>query len=370
MKKIVVQCIAKLQLGGAQKRVIELLRETRENGYLITGEGGKLYDGVKDEFKERHITIKYFKRELSIFHDFLSIMELRDILIKLNKKSDCIVLHTHGSKAGVLGRLVCAGLPFCQSLHTIHGFAVNPYINPLKRFIYLNGERIASLFGDTIIAQAKIHIDKALKWGLSRRNSFYHIPNFIDVNEFKFNRKKSDKEIVVGTVGNFKPQKNPLTWAEVALKVVSMHDNVKFIYAGDGILREKVEKRIQKEDRVQISGWVDEISGFFRKMDIFFLPSRWEGMPRTILEAMASGIPVVASSVDGSLEVVREGETGFLVGADDVGSYIDKLVRLIENPDERLKMGLNGRKRVESHFSYTENIKKTLSLYDRACENE
>lgn len=365
MQGIVVQCMAKMELGGAQKRVIELMRKMWEKGYLVTGKGGKLYNEVKEEFGDRHITLLYLKREINPINDFLCFFELRNKLIELHRIYGNIILHTHGSKAGVIGRITSGSLPFCYSIHTVHGYPINPYINPFKRSIYLNAERIASLFGDTIITQVKVHIERSKKWGIGKRNQFYHIPNFIKFHEFNPGKRENIGEIVIGTVGNLKPQKNPIVWAKVAKKVTSQYPNVTFIYIGDGPLRAEISKMISDNDQIKLLGWRDDIPDLLNKMDIFFLPSRWEGLPRTVLEAMASGLPVVASCVDGTPEVVKESLTGFLVFPDDIESYINKLEVLIKDKNLRIKMGKEGRENVKKYFSYNNIIKKTINLYNQ-----
>ncbi|MCK4421827.1 glycosyltransferase family 4 protein [candidate division WOR-3 bacterium] len=370
MPVAVVQCIAKLELGGAQKRVIELLKETGKDGYLITGEGGRLYKDVLDEFGSRHITLSHLKRELSLFHEVLCFFELRNVLIGLHKRYDKVILHTHGSKAGVLGRIVSGGLSFCYSIHTIHGFAINPFVHPLKRFIYLNAERISSLFGDFIITQARVHIDRAIRWGIGKRGSFKWIPNAIKYQEFEPSKRENADRLVIGTIGNMKPQKNPLIWAEVALKVTSLFSNVFFLYIGDGHLREKVEEMISGEMRIKLLGWRDNVPEILSGMDIFFLPSRWEGLPRTVLESMASGLPVVASAVDGTKEAVLDSITGYLVSPDDIDGYVDRLTELIKDEEKRRMMGMKGRERVVRYFSYDWMIQQTLGVYRAISRGE
>jgi len=369
MQAIIVQCMAKMELGGAQKRVIELVRETGEKGYLITGEGGRLYGKVAEEFGERLITLSHLKREINPLFDFICFFKLRNVLIKLYRKYGNIILHTHGSKMGVLGRIVAGSLPFCYSIHTIHGFAINPYINPFKRFIYLNAERIASLFGNAVITQAAVHIDRAKRWGIGKGNQFYHIPNSIKCQDFSAAIRDDKHGIVVGTIGNLKPQKNPLIWAEVAKEVTSRFPDVTFLYIGDGPLRGRVCEMVSGNERIGLLGWKDDIQGVLSNMDIFFLPSRWEGLPRTVLEAMASGLPVVASRVDGTPEAVVEGVTGYLVSSDDVEGYVEKLSELIEDRDRRKMMGERGRERVREYFSYDKIIKRTLALYNKLSES-
>lgn len=365
MSVIVIQCIAKLELGGAQKRVIELMRELEEKSLLISGEGGELYSKVKEEFKERHITLPCLKREIKPFCDLVCLLKLRNLLINLNKRHNRIILHTHGSKAGVIGRIVSGSLPFVYSVHTVHGFAINPYINFFKRFIYLNAEKISALFGDIIITQAKIHIDRLKKWKISGGNKLFWIPNSIKNSDYELlSRQYKKKELVIGTVANFKPQKNPFMWAEVANKTVDIFPEVSFIYIGDGPLKKKTEELIGKNERIKLVSWKKNIPKILQKIDIFFLPSRWEGLPRTVLEAMASGIPVVASSVDGTSEAVLDSVTGYLVAPDDLNGYVQKLVELIQDENKRETMGIEGRKRVEKYFSYKRMIGKLLSIYE------
>ncbi len=364
MSVIVVQCMTKLELGGAQKGVIELMRELKGKGILISGEGGELYYDVKKEFKNRHLTLACLKREIRPFYDIICFFKLRNLLIKLYKKNDRIILHTHGSKAGVLGRIVSGTLPFVCSVHTVHGFAISPYVNFFKRFIYLNAERFSALFGNVIITQAKVHIDRLKEWGIGRRNKIYWIANSIKYSDYKLHsRQYKKKEIVIGTVANFKAQKNPFMWAEVAEKIVKKYPEVNFIYVGDGPLKKKTEELIGDSEKIKLLGWQENIPQILREIDIFFLPSRWEGLPRTVLEAMASGIPVVASYVDGTTEAVLDSVTGYLLSPSDLDGYVEKISELIENEVKRKRMGREGRKRVEKFFCYNKMIEKTFGLY-------
>ena len=362
MPTLVVQCVAKLELGGAQKIVLDLMRELGSNGILITGKGGKLYEDATNEFGEKHITLPFLKREINPIYDFICLFKLRNILIKLYKKYDRIILHTHGSKAGVIGRIVSGSLPFVSSVHVIHGFAINPYISPLKRFIYLNAERLSSCFGDVIVTVARVHIKKSIEWGMSKKVKYFNISNYVRAGNFKIKRKNRNL-VKIGTVANFKPQKNPLMWAKVALKITSKFNNVEFLYIGDGPLRKIAEDLIKENKRIKILGWNNNVSGFLSDMDIFFLPSRWEGFPLSVLEAMASGLPVVASRVDGTPEAVLDLETGYLLETNDLDGYIKSLEELILDKKKRESMGKCGRRRVEDYFSYERMIEKVFDVY-------
>ena len=369
MSAVIVQLIAKLELGGAQKIVVDLMRELKKRGILITGEGGKLYDTVKQEFKERHITLPCLKRELSIFYDMICFFKLRKILINLYNKYDLIILHTHGSKAGVLGRIVSGTLPFVRSVHAVHGFAINPYISPFKRFVYVNAERVASCFGDVVIAVAGVLIQKSVEWGMSRRVRYFCVHNYVNVDSFKL-KKKKDRLIRIVTVANFKPQKNPIMWAKTAMEITSNFSNVRFFYIGDGPLRKQAENLLEGNKNIKILGWRSDISDLLSEMDIFFLPSRWEGLPLSVLEAMACGLPVVASAVDGTKEVVLDSITGYLLPPDDLKGYVEKLSELICDGQKRELMGGRGRERVKNNFSYKKMIKKVFYIYKSLGLNE
>jgi glycosyltransferase involved in cell wall biosynthesis len=362
MSIVVIQCIAKLELGGAQKIVLDLMKELKNNGLLVTGKGGRLYNDTKEELREKLITLPCLKREIDPINDLICFFQLRKILIELHNRYDRIILHTHGSKAGVIGRIVSGTLSFVRSVHVVHGFAINPYISPIKRFLYLNAERISSYFGDVIITVAKCHIERAIEWGMSRRVKYFCIWNYVDSDKFKV-KNKENHLIKIVTVANFKPQKNPLMWVKVAAKVTLKFNNVIFICIGDGPLRVKAEEMLPANNRVKILGWRNDIADLLSEMDIFFLPSRWEGLPLSVLEAMASGLPVVASAVDGTCEAVIDSKTGYLVSPDDLKGYIEKLSELIQNKKKREVMGRNGRGRVENHFTYERMIKKTFYIY-------
>ncbi len=364
MSVVVIQCMAKMELGGAQKRVLELLREIKDKSILITGTGGELYEEVKREFGTRHVVLPCLTREINPLYDIICFFRLRNYLIRLHKKYDRIIIHTHGSKAGVIGRFVSGTLSFVYSVHTVHGFAISPYINFFKRFLYLNAERISSLFGDIIITQSKVHIDRLKEWGMGKSNKLIWIPNSINYSKIgTYSRKKRRKTITIGTVANFKPQKNPFMWVKVAKKVLCKYPETEFIYVGDGPLKKETEKLTGDDNRIKFLGWRKDITEILNNMDIFFLPSKWEGLPRTVLEAMASSLPVVASSVDGTVEAVVESETGYLLNPCNLDGFVERLGELIEDEKKRLKMGSRGRERVEMYFSYDRLINKTLNVY-------
>ena len=176
----------------------------------------------------------------------------------------------------------------------------------------------------------------------------------------------SPKETIVGVVARLEPQKGHVYLIEAAQKIIDMFPRVKFVFIGKGGLREELEEKIRKaglSEHFVFLGFREDVSMVLRAVDIFALPSLFEGLPNVVLEAMAAGKPVVASAVDGSVEAVVEGETGFLSPPKDTDALAQALLRLLKDPDLARQMGLNGRKRVENHFALEQQVRQFETLF-------
>jgi glycosyltransferase involved in cell wall biosynthesis len=123
-------------------------------------------------------------------------------------------------------------------------------------------------------------------------------------------------------------------------------------------------KAMQLSEDVIFTGIRQDVPNILGLLDVFVLPSLWEGLPIALLEAMAAGLPVVATAVGGTPEVVVEGETGFLVPPRDPEALAEAILRLLREPDLRRRMGEAGRKRVAEHFSVEQMVQKTEALYE------
>ena len=117
-------------------------------------------------------------------------------------------------------------------------------------------------------------------------------------------------------------------------------------------------------DRVHLLGWRRDVESVYAAMDIFLLTSLWEGLPRSVLQARASGLPVVATAVDGTPEAVRDGDTGFLVEAHDVEGAAERVLRLLDDPELRRRMGEAARLEMEE-FRIQSMVERQDELYRR-----
>ena len=146
---------------------------------------------------------------------------------------------------------------------------------------------------------------------------------------------------MIGTVANFKPQKAPLDFVRAAAEIARRCPSAHFVMAGDGELRPAVEtliRDLELVDRFALPGWVAPVAELLSLTDIAVLSSRHEGLPRAVVEALAAGVPVVATDVDGTAEVVRDGVNGHLVRPGKEDEVADRVCRLIEDPEIRARM--------------------------------
>lgn len=172
--------------------------------------------------------------------------------------------------------------------------------------------------------------------------------------------------VVVGVVGRLDGQKGHRYLIEAIPAIVKRHKDIFFVFVGDGALAEDLKGlagRIGVSDFVHFAGHHPEVPWFLRQIDIFVLPSLYEGLPLVAIEASAAGLPVVATAVDGTPEVVLDGATGLLVPPADPVSLADAIVRLCEDEPLRKKMGRNARKRAHEEFSMGKQLQATGRLY-------
>ncbi len=173
---------------------------------------------------------------------------------------------------------------------------------------------------------------------------------------------------ILGTVARFTEQKGHCYLLDAAPDIVRSHPNVRFVFAGDGPLRTSIEAqadRLGVKSHCCFLGFRSDVTDLLNAFDVFVLPSLYEGLPNVVLEAMACGLPVVATAVDGTPEAVRHGVTGFLVPPKDPGALANALIRLLEDENIVRLMGRNGRLRAEEVFSLDGQVRQFIHLYEQ-----
>jgi glycosyltransferase involved in cell wall biosynthesis len=171
---------------------------------------------------------------------------------------------------------------------------------------------------------------------------------------------------VVGTVGRLSQQKAPKRFIEIAERTLEKFHNVEFRWIGDGELRPEIEQMIQSKhltEKVQITGWLDNVEKALLELDVFLLSSDYEALSYTPMEAMRAGLPCVLSNVTGSSDLVKEGETGFIVFPSDIDGYVASILQLLSDQELHKKMGQAGCKRWKEKFHLSSMVRRTAHLY-------
>lgn len=320
----------------------------------------------------RAFPVPAMQREINPYRDLRAILQL----IKIIRRGKYELVHTHTSKGGFLGRLAAktAGVPVV--FHTVHGFAFHEQSSRVSQKLYVTLEKIAACCCHRIISVNHEDRLKAIELGITSLGKIITIQNGINTAPFDkvFDRLQVRKklavkedEFLVGTVARLAPQKAPLDFVHAAAHVCSQRQDVKFIMVGDGPLHEQTEQLVDKlnlGDRIILAGYRTDIPELLSAMDVFVLTSLWEGLPISLLEAMAMRKPVVATDIKGSREVVSNGETGWLVPPRDPVATGDRIIQILSRWDEAHHMGSRGRELVDQVFNASIMTEKTLAAYN------
>jgi glycosyltransferase involved in cell wall biosynthesis len=376
----VIHIITKMELGGAQQNTLYTVTHLDSQKfipYLVTGRGGELFN---EAINFRNIFIaKDLVREIRPLQDvkaFFQICEFIKKIAALNPASAPLIVHTHSSKAGILGRWAAWWMSIPIIIHSIHGFGFHDYQPTLIRNLFIFLEKFTALVTTKFIAVSAANWQKGVGISLFPPEKAVVIRSGIDIarvqnprvsrTEFRKSLDIPETAPVVAMIACLKPQKAPLDFIRVCAHVAREIPHAYFLVVGDGELREAVEHEIKDrklQHRLYLLGWRTDIPEILNAIDVLVLTSRWEGLPRVFPEAMAAGVPVVATRVDGAPEAIKDGVNGFLFAPGDVTGIAHQTIALIKNPLQRRSMGRQGSQMVEE-FAIERMVQQQESLYD------
>ncbi len=349
----IAHVVTKLELGGAQQialYTVSHLDRTRFRPILIAGEPG-ICDDEGRYAGEEFYQVPSLVRPIRPLGDMRALYDLTRLFRRLKPT----IVHTHSSKAGILGRWAArlAGIPII--VHSIHGFGFTRDQHPLLRWALIELERSVARVTRKFFPVSRATRRLGIELGLFTEANSTVLPPGIDPEVFCGMRvdvpamcRKLGLEAdrpVVGMIAPLKPQKAPVDFVKVAARVHQARPDVQFLLVGDGELRAAVEAEVAAQGlrgRFILIGWRRDIAEIMRCLDVFVLTSRWEGLPRVYLEATASGVPVVGTRVDGAPEVIQEGRNGYLAEPGDIGTLAAHVLSLLADPDRARAMGRSG----------------------------
>jgi glycosyltransferase involved in cell wall biosynthesis len=315
------------------------------------------------------------RRAIDPRRDWLSYRELKQVLREF--KPD--VVHTHSAKAGFLGRLAAWSLGVPAIVHTVHGAPFHPYQNFVARELFRRCERYVARRCHALISVADAMTDLMVQAGVAPREKFTTIYSGMEVEPFLRageHRERVRRElgfepqhVVIGKIArlfHLKGHEDVIT----AAMYLDRDPNLRFLFVGDGILREKLQRMIDDagmHDRFRFTGLVPpgQIPALVGAMDILVHASLREGLARALPQALIAGKPVVSYDIDGAREVCIDGETGFLVPSGHFRNLVAPLARLAEDSALRERLGTEGSRRFTEQFRHEFMTRRIRALYER-----
>jgi glycosyltransferase involved in cell wall biosynthesis len=387
MKARVIHIITKLELGGAQQNTlytVEHLDRERFSAALWSGDGGILNDDAKKVPDLDFIIVPELIREIRPDRDYMAFWQLYTMLrdeVQFSKAP--VIVHTHSSKAGVLGRLAARRAKVPVTIHTFHGFGFNDFQKwPIRR-AFIMAEKIAGRVTDHFIAVSRANLDKAVGMGIAAKEKIRVIRSGIKIKEFEprpgFDKKEMKRSLGLDPekplalmVACFKPQKSPMDFVKAAALAAKQAPDAQFAVAGDGTLRPAMEAAIKREGlegRLELLGWRRDVPELLWSADVLVLTSLWEGLPRVYPQAVAAGVPIVGTRVDGGPEAVTDGENGWLLEPRDVKGIADRMAELLKDPEKAKAMGRAGRS-VLPEFDIDLMVRQQEELYEQLLKKK
>lgn len=351
------------RIGGTEKNIISLVthlnKDRYENTVVALMPGGEMIDGLRGYGIEAECLGMWNKFDLSAIFKLYRIFR--------EKKID--ILHTYLFHANVLGRMVgrLAKVPvIISSIRVMESRRHHLWIDWLTNWM---------VDAETCVCEAvrKFTMERV---GI-RPDKLVTIPNGIDVREYNLDidlggeKRKLHIESnypVLGVMGRLHEQKGYIYLLRAMVKIVKKYPRTILLVVGDGPLRKRLEGECAKlgiNEAVKFLGFRKDIKELMTLMDVFVLPSLWEGMPNVLLEAMALGRPVVATRVGGAEELIEDGVTGLLVPPADEGTLAEAIINILTREDKGKKLSEIAKREVERRFALEDTIEKTERLYER-----
>lgn len=376
----IVYLIHQLGYGGAQRVILGTAKRLDRTRYcpMVVILGGRT--DLQPEFEQQGIPVHNLQSRAKF--DPVALLRLYKFL---RAQVPCI-LHTHLAYTGAIGRLVgvMSGVPIIISTEQSHPNA----LHPLTRLV----DSVSFFLADALTATS-LGIEEAY-WGhpkvfskeaLSQERKHFTIYSGIDVNHLQVAQQNSNPnlkrktfqfeptDIVIGCVGRLHPVKGQKFLIEAMRDVVCHHPQLKLLLIGDGNLAGELQAQViasQLESKVIFAGYRDDVPELLSILDIVVVPSLYEAFGITIAEAMAVGRPVISTDTSGGRELVVHEQTGFIVPRSDSQALAGAIRRLLDNREERLKMGRRGYQRIREEFTVERMASQYSQLYDELVKRK
>lgn len=367
--------ITKPELGGAQITTLNLVLNLPKDKYdisLITSSRGILKQDFKKIADAKVYFLPFLIRAINPIVDILAFIHI--YLIYRSNKHDLI--HTHSSKAGIIGRWAARFAKIKIIIHTVHGWSFNDYQPLILKRLYIFLEKITARFTAKIICVSENDIKTGLRYKIAPREKFVLIKYGIPLEKFRkkeINKERKRKELgirnngpVVGMISCLKPQKSPEDYVRAAIKIYDAMPGVNFLLAGNGILRNRCKNILKHsgiDGRFIFAGWRKDISEILDILDVFVLTSKWEGMSVAMIEALSKGKPAVVTDAGGAIELVKDGVSGYVTKPGAYEETAGRVVTMLKDKSLLSSMGREAELSIDESFDIKNMARNVDRLY-------
>jgi len=372
VKKIkILQAIRQGKVGGGETHVLDLVKELDQNRFesiILSFTDGPMVEKLKADGFTTYVVHTEKPFNFNIWKD------VKNIIIKENID----IIHAHGTRANsnTFSSARSLKLPL---IYTVHGWSFHPDQNPLVKTVRTLSERFLVKVADKTICVSKSNLDEG-KIRFPMTNSTVIVNG---INQIKFNPDQeyknirlefgiSDNVILVGYIARITAQKDPLNYLK-ALAMISPDANVKFLIVGDGDMKMKMlslARDLNLESRIIFKDFRDDIPDILNAIDIFCLPSLWEGLPIALLEAMAMRKAIVATAIDGTKDLVKDRLNGLLIPTSNPEKLAEAIQLLIEDDQLRTNLGIQAGITIRENFDIETMTRKIEAIYQNEILNK
>jgi glycosyltransferase involved in cell wall biosynthesis len=384
----VIHVITRFDKGGSAENTFITVRDLDKARYdVVLVKGASLPGNAGDpeaeaiqanmtaarEHQVRLIGLRHLVRDLNPLSDLAAFFSL----LRIIRREKPHIVHTHTSKAGILGRWAANLCRVPIIVHTPHGHVFWGYFNPWQTRLFILLERWIARITNAIVTLTPQEKEDHLHFRIAPEEKFTVIHSGVDLRTFRADLYQPSEAkalldippemTVVGTVGRLTSVKGQEVLIRAASELIRRGEKIFLVLLGDGELRRDLEElslRLDIAEYVRFLGWRPDVARFVAACDIFCLPSRNEGMGKVLVEAMAMGKPIIASSIGGIPDIIHSGENGILVPVGDAAAWAEAIARLCRDPEKRRRMGGAGMQ-MAPRYSSEEMIKRIDQMYGK-----
>ncbi len=371
----VLHLITRLAIGGAQDNTLLTVEYHNRDLYTVhlAANSGGAWLNRAQEVADTFYPLPNLVRSVNPVKDLQTLLDI----INLLRREQFDIVHTHSSKAGILGRIAARIVGVPVVVHTIHGFAFHDFMSPLKRQFYITLERSLRTFADFYITVCELNRTQAIELNLidqEKSQTVYSGISFAKLDR-PANPKTTRLELnipedwqTIVMVGRLDQQKAPYFLIDAFSQVLHKFPKTLLLLVGEGELQPQLEAKTQKlgiENQVKFLGSRENIPEILKIADIFALSSLWEGLGRAMTEAMLVGKPVVVPNIYGIPEIVKYEENGLLFPAEDTNQLAKHLIDLLQNYQKREYLGHNAKQLTRKLFDANIMVQKIEKIYEK-----